>query len=98
MKILINGKSPYECTLAEISAAFSELRMASKLQQQRTAASFYPGQYVSWVSRRTGSRVVGKIERVNKQSIAIVEIEPKTGTITNRHWKVSPSLLSLYNG
>lgn len=90
MEVLINGKICFTCTKQEIHEAFDVLRNASRLLEQRTAINFYPGQKVSFQSRR-GMRVIGTILRVNRTSITIRQDDALTT------WKVSPSLLRVEN-
>ena len=89
MQILIDGKNPYSCNVSEIGQAFKVLKEAYRSAQQKVATKFYPGQKVSWDSRRSGGKMFGIILRVNRTSITIKPID------SPGKWKVSPSLLKL---
>lgn len=93
MIILIDGKNAFECNGKVLHEAFDMLRKASKLLQQRAALNFYPGQYVSFQSKKRGMKVIGQIDSINRTSISLHEVENK-----NHKWRVSPSILSIYNG
>jgi hypothetical protein len=90
MIVTINGKNVFSCSKEEIHEAWSIMQQANRMAEQRAAMDFYPGQRVSWESkRRYGNRVFAIIERINKTSITARE----EGTSTK--WKISPSLLRL---
>lgn len=92
MEILIDGKNAFECNRDTLHEAFEVLRKASKLLQQRAALNFYPGQYVSFQSKK-GMKVIGQIDSINRTSISLHEVDN-----SNHKWRVSPGILSIYNG
>lgn len=89
MELLIDGKNAFSCNSQTIHEAFDVLRNVSKLLQQRAALKFYPGQRVSFQSKR-GMKIIGQIDSINKVSISMHEIENPL-----HKWKVSPGLLKL---
>ena len=87
MKIEIDGKSIYECSIDELREVQKEVKLAWNLNSQRQALQFRPGMSVSFEHK--GGVITGKVEKVNQKSVSVKDDN------SHRGWNVSPQLLTI---
>jgi len=84
LQSLIHGLDMKDCHIV-----FNMLEDRRREIQSEKKLSFSVGDLVEWTSRKRGTKVQGRILKVNRITIIIQENNSPT------QWKVSPSFLSL---